>query len=145
MSARARLVLPCLALALAAGSAGAANLTEAEKDAICREAADRYQAEFGTAPKAEPVRVILTYKNLFCPRLATVTRGERVRFVNVDRRTSHSVWFRDAGQAESDRFFPKEQHEVTVDLPEGEHEYLCGPHWEREGMIGRLIVSGERK
>lgn len=145
MSPRARLVLASFALALAMGPAWAANLTVAEKDAICREAADRYQAEFGTAPDAEPLRVILTYKNLFCPRLASVKRGERVRFVNVDRRTSHSVWFRDAGQAEGDRFFPKEQHEVTVDLPEGEHEYLCGPHWEREGMIGRLIVSGDTK
>ena len=145
MSPFARLAGAALSVALAGLPARAAGLTDAEKDAICREAADRYQAEYGVAPDAEPVRVILTYKNLFCPRLATVKRGERIRFVNVDRRTSHSVWFRDAGRPESDRFFPKEQHEITVDLPEGEHEYLCGPHWEREGMIGRLSVSGGPK
>ena len=60
--------------------------------------------------------------------------------MNVDRRTTHSVWFRDAGRPESDRVFGGEHIEMTVDLPPGEHGYLCGPHWQMEGMIGTLTI-----
>jgi plastocyanin len=31
---------------------------------------------------------------------------------------------------------------MTIDLPTGVYSYLCGPHWEKEGMIGRLTVTG---
>jgi plastocyanin len=71
-----------------------------------------------------------------------VKQGATVRWINVDRRTSHSVWFKEAGRGESERAFPEELVEMTIDLPPGEHPYLCGPHWEREGMVGRLRVTG---
>lgn len=134
-----------LAAGLFAGawaSAQAVVLTDAERDQLCLEAAERYRQAFGKAPGEEPFKVVLMYKDNFCPRALTVTQGSTLRWVNVDRRTSHSVWFKDAGKPESDRSFPEEFVEMTIDWPPGDYPYLCGPHWEREGMVGRLTVTG---
>lgn len=130
---------------LLAGVSGAlaTNLSEAERAEVCREAEERYRTAFGKAPREESVAVILMYKDNFCPRDLTVRRGSELRWVNVDRRTSHSVWFKDAGKPESERAFAEEVIRMTVDWPPGEYPYLCGPHWEREGMVGRIMVTGE--
>jgi plastocyanin len=29
---------------------------------------------------------------------------------------------------------------MKVSLAPGEHRYLCGPHWEQDGMVGTLVV-----
>ena len=126
-------------LLLAAGVARAA--TPEEVKAICAEAAGRYQEQFGSAQAAAPQPVVAMYKHTFCPRQLTVKQGTAVRFVNVDKRTTHSFWFRDAGRPESERFLPGEGATMTVDLPPGEHQYLCGPHWEREDMTGTITVT----
>ncbi len=128
---------------VAAEPAGAVALTEIERAAICTEAENRYREMFGRAPKDEPFVVVLMYKDTFCPQHVTVKRNTRLRWVNVDKRTSHSVWFKDAGRAESDRAFPEEFVEMIIDWPSGDYPYLCGPHWEREGMVGRLTVIGD--
>ncbi len=129
-------LLGCMALAPTAQAA-----SEAETQAICTEADQRYQEMFGKAAKDEPVVVVTMYKYTFCPQSLTVKQGTRIRFVNVDKRTTHSFWFRDDQQPESDRFFSGEGTEIVADFPPGEHTYLCGPHWEREGMVGRLTVT----
>jgi plastocyanin len=131
-------VVPAITLAMAAALS---SLAEAETAEICAEAAQRYAEIFGKAPKDEPVAIVTMYKHTFCPPQLTVRQGTRIRFVNVDKRTSHSFWFRDAARPESDRFFSGEGSEIVADFPPGEHTYLCGPHWEREGMIGRLVVT----
>ncbi len=137
---------PVIATALLAGlsclPAAGASLTEAERQAICAEAEGRYRSIFGRGPQDEPFGVILMFKDTFCPSHLTVKQGSKLRWVNVDRRTSHSVWFKEAGRSESDRAFPEETIDMTVDFPPGDYPYLCGPHWEREGMIGRLTVIG---
>ncbi len=132
-----------LALAMCTQGIGAAATTQAERQAICQEAEGRYRDMFGRAPKDEPFTVVLMYRDTFCPQQLTVKRGSRLRWINVDKRTSHSVWFKEAGQAESERKFPEEFVEMTVDWPPGDYPYLCGPHWEKEGMIGRLTVTGD--
>jgi plastocyanin len=63
-----------------------------------------------------------------------------VRWVNVDKRTSHSVIV--PGEPESDRAFPEEAIEFTFLLP-GDQQYLCGPHWESRDMIGMVTVTEE--
>lgn len=132
-------MLPALtALLISVGSAPAATPEEAA--AICAEAAKRYEEQFGSAQAAAPEPVVAMYKHTFCPRKLTVKRGATVKFVNVDKRTTHSFWFRDAGRPESDRFLSGEGAAMTIDLPPGEHAYLCGPHWEREDMTGTLTV-----
>lgn len=109
--------------------------------ALCNEAAARYKELFGKDFSSEPQPVVLMYNYRFCPPDLKVKAGQKVRFVNVDRRTSHSVWLKKDGRPESERVFSGDAIEVTADLAEGEHEVLCGPHWEREGMIGKLTVA----
>lgn len=107
--------------------------------AICAKADARYAELFPEAKPEKGVTVIKMLKYTFCPPNAVVKAGETVRWVNVEKRTSHSVWFRDRGEAESERLFPEEMVEMTFYGP-GEFGYLCGPHWEQEDMIGSLTV-----
>lgn len=113
-----------------------------EQQRICAEAEKRYQQIFGKPSSDEPFLAILMFNNTFCPPEVTVKQGAKVRWINVDRRTSHSVWFKSAGQEETDRVFPEDSVEMTIDLPPGEYPYLCGPHWESDKMVGRMTVTG---
>lgn len=126
-----------IALALCAGPA----LGQDKGAEICAEAAARYREMFGRDAASEPVKTILMYKYHFCPDLVTAKKGTRLRYVNVDKRTSHSVWLRDDGKPESERVFSGGVIEVDVDLPEGEHEVLCGPHWQSDGMKSKIVVD----
>lgn len=119
---------------------GAMASDDAQKDAaLCAEAEERYQDSFGApSADAEGVTVVLMYKYKFCPAQISVPVGTTVRWVNVDKRTSHSVIVPD--EPESDRAFPDEAIEFTFQIP-GPVDYLCGPHWERRGMIGSIIVT----
>ena len=143
-----------LVLALAAPAtmpAGAEEMPpvpklEGEKKQICEEAEQRYRKIYGQpsdALKDKGIHVVKMYKYTFCPPSVTIKQGETVRWVNVDKRTSHSVWFRDEGKEESERIFPdpEEKVEMKFDLPPGEYPYLCGPHWQTEGMVGKVIVK----
>ncbi|MCC7167282.1 MAG: hypothetical protein IT565_06900 [Rhodospirillales bacterium] len=82
---------------------------------------------------------ILMYKYRFCPQEAKLATGTAVTWINVDKRTSHSVWLKEAGRPESDRLFNAEAVTVVFDRP-GTYRYLCGPHWEKEGMSGTLLI-----
>lgn len=126
--------------AVACVAAAAAHSPE-EHSAICSEAEARYVELNGKPSSSEPQPVILMFKHTFCPAKLTVKQGTPVRFLNVDKRTSHSFWFRDAGRPESERYFQNEGAVMVMDLPPGDHEYLCGPHWEKEKMIGVISVT----
>ena len=115
-------------------------VTPQEQRENCDEAAKRFEELHGRSAASEQPAVVLMYKHTFCPVQLTVRHGAAVRFLNVDRRTSHSFWFKEAGRTESERFFPGEGTSMVIDLPPGEHTYLCGPHWEHEGMVGKLTV-----
>ena len=120
------------------------TLAEDDKKAqICAEAEERFVAFFGyPSAEEEGVTVVTMYKYNFCPAEITVPVGTTVRWVNVDKRTSHSVLSSDAGMPESDRAFPEEFVEFTF-LEPGAAETLCGPHWERQKMIGMVTVETE--
>ena len=109
-------------------------------EGICAEAEEQYVAMFGHPSAEAPVTIVKMYRNVFCPVELEITAGTTVRWVNVERRTSHSVWFRALGEPESERLFPEEVVEMTIEAP-GDHVYLCGPHWETHTMIGRLVVT----
>jgi plastocyanin len=134
-------VFAAFVAALLSQGAPALALTEAERAEICQQADARYRAIYGRDPREEPFTVILMFKDTFCPQSVTVSQGTRLRWINVDRRTSHSVWFKQDGRPESERIFPEEAIDMVVDWPPGEYPYLCGPHWEKEGMVGRLTVT----
>jgi plastocyanin len=106
---------------------------------ICAKAARKYEKVFGHPASAEKVKTVIMYKYTFCPPRVTIRQGESVRWVNIDY-TSHSTWFRQAGKAESERLFRKESREMKFDLPPGEYPYLCGPHWQSDDMMGKVVV-----
>ncbi len=121
------------------------QMTE-EKKQICERAEKRYQKKYGHASAdllKDGIHVVKMYRYTFCPPVVKVKQGETVRWVNVDSRTSHSVWFRDEGKPESERIFPdpEEKVEMKFDVPPGEYPYLCGPHWQSDGMVGKVIVE----
>lgn len=123
-------------------SAGAAFAQPADDTAArCAEAAERYKDIYGREFTSEPVKTVLMYKYRFCPETVAVKSGEKLRYVNVDKRTSHSVWLKDAGQPESERVFGEGVIDVDTRLPNGEHQVLCGPHWQTDKMIGKIIVE----
>jgi len=121
---------------------GTALPTAAENDdqtELCAEAEARYVELFGhPSSEEEGVTVVTMYKYRFCPAKITVPVGATVRWVNVDKRTSHSVIV--PGEPESDRAFPEESIEFTFLVP-GDQQYLCGPHWETRDMIGMVTVE----
>lgn len=130
-----------LPLSLSVFNTSAFAKTDEERAKICGKAEKRYQKLFGKASASEDVTVVMMHKYTFCPPHVTVKQGTVVRFINVDKRTSHSVWFKQAGKKESERLFGEEKVEMTFDLPVGKYPYLCGPHWKEEGMIGTVTVT----
>ena len=122
-------------------STPASAMSDEERKKICTKAEERYQKLFGKPSADEDVTIVKMYKYTFCPHQLTVKKGTTVRWVNVDRRTSHSVWFKLAGKPESERLFSEEKVEMTFDMPVGEYPYLCGPHYKQEGMTGTVTVA----
>lgn len=118
-----------------------AEISEEKRAKICAKAEKRYQSIFGKPSADEDVAIVMMHKYTFCPLQLTVKQGTTVRWVNVDKRTSHSVWLKEAGQEESDRLFGEEMVEIKFDLPPGKYPYLCGPHWKEEEMIGTVTVT----
>ena len=128
---------------LVAGSAinpASATTTEEERKKICNKAEERYQKLFGKPSADEDIVIIKMYKYTFCPGEIEVKQGTNVRWVNVDRRTSHSVWLKEVGKPESERLFSEEKVEMILDMAPGEYTYLCGPHWKEEGMTAKIKI-----
>lgn len=69
----------------------------------------------------------------FEPARLKVSAGDTVRWVNREKRTSHSVLFLREG-SESDRLMPGDSWARTFPNP-GLYPYSCGPHPEMKGMI----------
>ncbi|KAB2845876.1 MAG: copper-binding protein [Hyphomicrobiaceae bacterium] len=129
-----------LAMSLCVVAPLPAQITPEQKE-ICKEADGRYREMFGKPPREEGLIVVLMYKYTFCPPQLSVKKGSLLRFVNVDKRTTHSVWFKDDGRPESVRLFSGEHVDVPADLTAGTHTFICGPHWELEKMVGTLAVT----
>ena len=106
---------------------------------VCAEADERYTELFGDQPAEDGVLVIKMYKYTFCPIDPEVKVGTTLRWVNVDKRTSHSVWFKEQGKPESERLFSEEAIEMVMDEV-GTFNYVCGPHEEQEGMQATVTV-----
>ena len=77
-------------------------------------------------------------KYLFTPSEISIRVGDTVKWVNREKRTSHSVVFPQEGGRESERMFPDESWERQFTQP-GRYPYTCGPHPEMKG----LIIVGE--
>lgn len=80
---------------------------------------------------------VLIQSYQFQPRVALIQVGDTVKWVNREKRTSHSVVFSSDQGGESERFFPDESWQRRFDTP-GHYTYHCGPHPE---MTGEVVVS----
>lgn len=80
---------------------------------------------------AEHEVVITQYR--FVPAELEISVGDEVRWVNAEKRTSHSVLFVASGE-ESERLFPGEKWSARFETA-GRFEYRCGPHPEMNGVI----------
>ncbi len=70
----------------------------------------------------------------FLPAEVSIRAGDSVRWINREKRTSHSVVFPAEGGLESERMFPEESWERRFEKA-GRYEYHCGPHPEMKGLI----------
>lgn len=126
---------------LSLAAAGPTLAGEEDLAALCAQAEENYTDMFGHPSADEKgVTVVKMFKYRFCPPKLSVPVGTTVRWVNVDRRTSHSIVLKEEGVPESDRLFPEETFEFTF-LSPGDQTYLCGPHWETQEMIGMVSVG----
>jgi plastocyanin len=67
----------------------------------------------------------------------TIKTGTTVKWVNMEKRQYHSVWFEAEGFPEPDYIFPEEIWERTFEKP-GTYPYRCEPH---EDMTGIIVVE----
>jgi plastocyanin len=84
-----------------------------------------------SAALAAEVR-IKDYK--FVPEKVTVKAGETVKWVNDEKRASHSIWFKAEGLPESERMLNGDSWERKFEKP-GTYPYTCGPHPEMKGVV----------
>lgn len=70
----------------------------------------------------------------FEPAEVTIHPGDTVRWINREKRTSHSVLFPGKPSLESDRMFPDESWQRRFDTV-GDFPYTCGPHPDMKGVV----------
>ncbi len=70
----------------------------------------------------------------FEPPTVSIKAGDSVRWINGEKRTSHSVLFPAENGLESERLFPGEEYVRRFERP-GRYPYHCGPHPEMEGEV----------
>lgn len=106
-----------------------------------------------TAPRVPAIRVLLAAllfgaaaighasehvveirEQKFQPDSLRIKTGDTVRWVNQEKRTSHSVLFKGTPSLESERLFPGEAWSRRFDAS-GTFPYTCGPHPEMLGAI----------
>ena len=78
--------------------------------------------------------VVEISNNMFMPEVLRIKVGDTVRWVNQEKRTTHSVLFKEPSVFESERFFPGESWSHRFEKP-GKVVYSCGPHPEMRGTI----------
>lgn len=83
---------------------------------------------------AEPTVQVEIRDYKFVPDKLTVKAGATVRWINQEKRTTHSILFTGAGGFESERMFPGDHWERRFDKP-GSYVYSCGPHPEMKGLL----------
>ena len=85
------------------------------------------------APGTQTVEVtIRDYR--FSPAEVRIKAGDTVKWINREKRTSHSVLFPAENGLESERLFPDEHWQRSFTQP-GSYSYRCGPHEEMKGLV----------
>lgn len=85
-------------------------------------------------PAANGVAEVRIENYKFDPPELKVKAGATVKWVNHEKRASHSVIWLGPGGFESERMFPGESYQRKFDRP-GTYPYSCGPHPEMKGLV----------
>jgi len=91
-------------------------------------------ALFSICAAAQQTVTVSMAEYKYVPAEVRIKAGDTVKWVNNERRTSHSVLFPAENSLESTRMFPGESWERRFPVP-GRYEYTCGPHPEMMGVI----------
>lgn len=91
-------------------------------------------ALFSFSALAQNVTEVRIENYKYFPAEISIKAGDSVRWVNHEKRTSHSVVFPVENGLESDRMFPDESWLRRFDKT-GRYDYHCGPHPEMKGSI----------
>lgn len=91
-------------------------------------------ALFSLSALAQTVVEVRIEDYKYVPSEVTIKVGDSLRWINREKRTSHSVVFPAEGGLESERMFPEETWVRRFDKA-GRYEYHCGPHPEMKGLI----------
>lgn len=83
---------------------------------------------------AEDVSEVRIENYQFLPHDVKIRPGGKVRWVNNEKRASHSVLFPGEGGLESERLMSGDSWERKFDKP-GRYPYTCGPHPEMSGIV----------
>lgn len=86
---------------------------------------------------AQQTVVVSIQEYRYQPNEVRIKAGDTVKWINREKRTSHSVLFPAENGFESERFFPDESWQRRFEKP-GRYAYHCGPHPE---MTGVVVVS----
>lgn len=93
-----------------------------------------FQANAGESAE-EPVESVVSIINYeFVPNEITVRKGQKILWVNNEKRQYHSVWFEEAGDEEPQYFFPDESYAREFSEV-GSFNYRCGPHPQMTGVV----------
>lgn len=91
-------------------------------------------ALFSICAAAQQTVVVTIAEYKYTPAEVRIKAGDTVKWVNNEKRTSHSVLFSAENGLESERMFPGEVWERRFPIP-GRYEYTCGPHPEMKGVV----------
>jgi plastocyanin len=86
------------------------------------------------APAANGAVEVKIENYKFDPPELKVKAGTTVKWVNNEKRASHSVIWLGPGGFESERMFPGESYQRKFDKP-GTYAYSCGPHPEMKATV----------
>ncbi len=91
-------------------------------------------ALFSISALAQDVTEVRIEGYKYFPAEIVIKVGDSVRWVNREKRTSHSVVFPAENGLESERMFPDEFWLRRFEKA-GRYDYHCGPHPEMKGSI----------
>lgn len=83
---------------------------------------------------AQQTAAVTIQEYRFSPAEVRIKAGDTVKWINREKRTSHSVLFPAENGLESERMFPQESWQRTFAQP-GIYPYRCGPHEEMKGVV----------
>ena len=85
--------------------------------------------------KSDSDLVVIIKKFKFIPQEITIKRGQKLRWINREKRQYHNVWFEALGEEEpEDYLFSGDTYDREFNQT-GSFPYRCGPHPKMTGTV----------